>query len=113
EIANAPLRIAALSPGAGKKLIGCFDGTKKPAPMSAAIRSNFTSVEAFWNALPTRKFPTWKTVTIQTTTNERTTGEPTLKTPLKYCPKAIAASATGPTTQTVADTNPAMNPSAG
>ena len=53
---NGTTRVSAYAEG--KKLIGCFDGTKTPATISAPTRSNFRSVVTFWNALPTRRFPT-------------------------------------------------------
>ena len=50
---------------------------------------------------------------IQTRTNESASGEPKLKTPWKYFPNAIAASAIGAAKPTVAEINPAMKPTAG
>ncbi|PXW55894.1 hypothetical protein BY998_11715 [Methylobacterium sp. B4] len=55
----------------------------------------------------------WTTVTTQITASPSKSGGAPGRTALAYCPNAIAASATGAAKPTVAESHPAMNPTAG
>src|SRR5947209_4659718 len=102
-----------VSPDCGRNVIGCFASIINPAAISATINSTLTIVHTFWNTLPTRTLVMCASAVAQTTTSDNTMGEPNPTTPLKYFPNASAASATGAANPIVAETMPAMNPSAG
>ena len=91
--------LAALITGVGLEI-------RLPAQPQATNRATAPSESATRPLKPSLKFKTIQDF-------EKNIGEPALKTPRKYVPKAMAASAIGAAKPTVAETNPAMNPSAG
>ena len=81
--------------------------------MSPRIRATLRRVATFVNKAPGLAPLSRMSVTPQTEASaSHTCGAPG-KTPAKYSPKAMAASATGAANPTVAEIHPARNPSAG
>ena len=86
---------------------------KNPAVRNATISTTFKTVEINWK-VPECLTPLSCTIdTSQTTPIANASGGVPGNTDWPYCPKAIAASATGAAKPTVADTQPARNPNAG
>src|SRR5262249_53226394 len=85
----------------------------KPATIKTAIRPSLMRVETFCSTLPLRTPDKWTSEMSHVAARPTArAGAPAIA-PAQYCPRAIAARATGAANPTVADTHPARKPTAG
>src|SRR6516225_11186698 len=97
----------------GANEIDCALPNTKPAIRNPLMSTNLSTVQMFWNALPSRMPRKCTSATSQQTARPSTSGGIPGTMALKYSPNAIAASAIGAANPTVAETQPARNPNAG
>src|SRR5665213_3421670 len=112
-MANGPLVTWAKTAASGANETGCGVPMTNPAIRNATISTTLRMVANSWKVLECRTPVSCTIDTSQTTPMASTSGGAPGSTDLPYSPNAIAASATGAAKPTVAETQPARNPSAG
>src|SRR4029077_19317709 len=112
-MANGALITCGRSVPVGANDIELALSNSTPAIRNAMMSTNLSTVQMFWNALPSRVPRKCTSATSQQTARPSTRGGIPGTMALKYSPNAMAASAIGAANPTVAETQPARNPNGG